>query len=200
MANWNNPVNTTDYASVLALIKELATDAASLFVAAPSNQPTGSIRYNRSTNLFEEWSGAAWVVKTLAVAGGGTGSVTAAGARTNLGLGTMAVQNAATIAVTGGTLAGVTMSTTSHTGAFFVNGGPVSVTTVASNVSAHFASPNTAGVSFGVVISSGTNNGDYALFVRNATQAGMHFQIRGDGVTQAATALVIPVGANKWAT
>lgn len=41
---------------------------------------------------------------------GGTGAVNAAGARTNLGLGTMAVQNAAAVAITGGTMSGVTAS------------------------------------------------------------------------------------------
>jgi hypothetical protein len=43
----------------------------------------------------------------LAVADGGTGSVNAGGARTNLGLGTMAVQNASSIAITGGTISGL---------------------------------------------------------------------------------------------
>lgn len=41
---------------------------------------------------------------TLAVANGGTGATTAAVARTNLGLGTMATQNANTVAITGGTI------------------------------------------------------------------------------------------------
>ena len=52
----------------------------------------------------------------LALADGGTGSSTAAGARTNLGLasgattsvGTMATQNATSVAITGGTITGVT--------------------------------------------------------------------------------------------
>ena len=44
------------------------------------------------------------------IAKGGTGASSAAGARTNLGLGTMATQNASGVAVTGGTIAGVTMS------------------------------------------------------------------------------------------
>lgn len=42
----------------------------------------------------------------LPVSAGGTGSTTAAGARTNLGLGTMATQNANAVAITGGTVAG----------------------------------------------------------------------------------------------
>ncbi len=41
---------------------------------------------------------------TLAVANGGTGSTSAAGARTSLGLGTMAVQNANNVSITGGTI------------------------------------------------------------------------------------------------
>lgn len=44
----------------------------------------------------------------ISVANGGTNSATAAGARTNLGLGTLAVQNAATVAITGGSITGIT--------------------------------------------------------------------------------------------
>jgi len=43
----------------------------------------------------------------LAVADGGTGSANASGARTNLGFGTIATQNANAIAITGGTITGV---------------------------------------------------------------------------------------------
>ncbi len=44
------------------------------------------------------------------ISNGGTGATTAATARTNLGLGTMAVQNASAVAITGGTLDAVTLS------------------------------------------------------------------------------------------
>lgn len=44
----------------------------------------------------------------LLVADGGTGASTAAGARTNLGLGTIATQDASAVAVTGGTVTGIT--------------------------------------------------------------------------------------------
>ena len=52
-------------------------------------------------------SGTITMAGTLAVAHGGTGSTTASGARTNLGLGTMATQDANAVAITGGTISGV---------------------------------------------------------------------------------------------
>ena len=44
----------------------------------------------------------------VAVADGGTGSSTAAGARTNLGLGSIATQDASSVAITGGSITGIT--------------------------------------------------------------------------------------------
>lgn len=44
----------------------------------------------------------------VAVADGGTGASTAAGARTNLGIGTMAVQDASSVTITGGSITGIT--------------------------------------------------------------------------------------------
>jgi hypothetical protein len=51
----------------------------------------------------------------LALLGGGTGATTAAGARTNLGIGTMGVQNANAVAITAGTIAGLTAFSVSAT-------------------------------------------------------------------------------------
>lgn len=48
------------------------------------------------------------VTGTLPLNQGGTGATTASGARTALGLGTMAVQAASAVAITGGTIAGIT--------------------------------------------------------------------------------------------
>jgi hypothetical protein len=49
----------------------------------------------------------AWQGTPIAVGFGGTGATTQAGARANLGLGTMATQNANAVAITGGTITGM---------------------------------------------------------------------------------------------
>jgi hypothetical protein len=51
---------------------------------------------------------AANVTGVVAVANGGTGATTASGARTNLGLGTIATQDASAVAITGGSITGIT--------------------------------------------------------------------------------------------
>lgn len=60
-------------------------------------------------------SGSLVLGTALAVAQGGSGSTTAAGARTNFGLGTMATQNANAVAITAGTITGITTLTVAGT-------------------------------------------------------------------------------------
>ncbi len=99
MANWSNPGLTTAYATFLSEMKDRDTDAATM-AEAPTNPPTGYIKWVVASNKFQRWNGAAYVDLVLAVAGGGTGGTSA--------FGTMAFQNSNAIAVTGGTLAGIT--------------------------------------------------------------------------------------------
>ena len=91
MSNWNNPTGSSTFTDFLSWMRALAIDAATFFVSAPTNQPTGAMKYDRTNDKFQEWNGSAWVDKVIEVEGGGTGSATASGARTNLGLGDLAV-------------------------------------------------------------------------------------------------------------
>jgi len=112
MADWAKPTATSIYdPDFLNEVKGIAFDAGSLFYTAPTNPIVGLLRYNRSTFIFEEWSGAAWVPKPLSVAGGGTGSSTAATARTALGIGSMGTQDSGAVSITGGTISGITALT-----------------------------------------------------------------------------------------
>lgn len=106
MSDWSQPVVTTAYITVLANLKDRDVDALTLCLNAPSNQPVGTIRYLRASNKFQEWDGAAWQDKVIALAGGGTGATTAAGVRSAIGLGTMAVQDNSAVNITGGTIVG----------------------------------------------------------------------------------------------
>lgn len=62
-----------------------------------------------SQAYFTTISGGVWNGSTIAIAYGGTGATDAATARTNLGLGTMATQNASNVAISGGIMNGVTI-------------------------------------------------------------------------------------------
>lgn len=125
MADWadTNPTLTTAYAQVLQALRDRDIDAGSLFFNAPTNPKDRLFRYNRANDVFEEYqtADASWHPKAPSVAGGGTGATTAAGARTNLGLGTMATQAANAVAITGGSISG--LSSLGVNGAVTFSGG-----------------------------------------------------------------------------
>jgi hypothetical protein len=108
MANWQNPLITTQYDVFVAEAKERDVDAATMFLAGPVNQPVGSVRFNRGTKIFEEWNGSSWIAIVMGVTGGGTGANSGAGAGAALGLGSMAYQNSNAVSISGGYIADVT--------------------------------------------------------------------------------------------
>lgn len=110
MADWSLPNLTTGYVNFLTYLSDRLNDAATMFSSAPANPPTNSIRYNRTTNLFEQYDGANWNPLQIGLGGGGTSGTDAPTARTALGLGTMALQNATAVAITGGTITGTNVT------------------------------------------------------------------------------------------
>lgn len=85
--NWSDPTTSTTYSSVISILKGRDDDLAKMFDGfSGSNLPTGAIRWNSASGIFQKWNGSVWSDQLIALAGGGTGSSTAAGARTNLGL------------------------------------------------------------------------------------------------------------------
>lgn len=101
-ADWSGPSLTTAYATLLTALKDRDADAATM-AESPTNPPTGYIRWNISLNKFQRWSGAAWVDLVLSVDGGGTAGTTS--------LGTMAFQGASAVAITGGSITGLSALT-----------------------------------------------------------------------------------------
>lgn len=133
MADWDLPVISTIYTSVLDYLKARDEDAITLCFSAPSNTPEHAIKWNRADDVFEEWEAGAWNDLIIALAGGGTGASTAAGARTNLGLGSISTQASSSVAITGGTISGVaiTSSTAILTGGSIAGMSSISATNLA---------------------------------------------------------------------
>ena len=85
-------------------------------VATFINSSTGHIYVKQTTPLAVP---ASIITGQVAIANGGTGASTASGARTNLGLGTIATQDASSVAITGGAIDNTTIgATTASTGKF----------------------------------------------------------------------------------
>lgn len=97
---------------------------------------------------------------------GGTGATTANGARNNLGLGSMAVQNSNDVAITGGTISGVTIPASNITGTLNVPNGGTGATSLTGYVKGSGTSALTASSTIPYTDISGlatvANTGDYA--------------------------------------
>lgn len=104
--------------SAASLNSPVAGNAYSLLVSPGASGVTAQIAIGAAGNsiFFRSGTAGVWSVwrefyssnNTVPVSNGGTGGTTEAAARTNLGLGSMAVQNAGAVAITGGSVAGIT--------------------------------------------------------------------------------------------
>jgi hypothetical protein len=110
MSNWNLPTITSGYLDFVTEMNDKFVDAGTIGYGAPTNLPEHAMRFNRSTNIFEEWVANAWIPKVIGIAGGGTGGSDPASARAALGLGSMAVQNSNAVNITGGSITGVNLN------------------------------------------------------------------------------------------
>lgn len=111
MADWTQPTTLTNYDVFVAEMKARDEDAATMFAGSASNLPINSMRFDRTNKVFQNWHGPTlgWANLPIAVIGGGTGATDAAGARANLGIGTMGVQNSNTVDIRGGAIWGITL-------------------------------------------------------------------------------------------
>jgi hypothetical protein len=205
MADWSKPTITSNYIVFVDEAKARDVDAITLQLNALTSPPTGSIRLLRSPVKFQEWDGTQFVDKVLSPAGGGTGVANLGLLGPAMGLGTMAIQNATTVAITGGTISNVTLggNITHNAGTFRINGAgpqePLIVQAPADKYAIYVAGSGIAGRSFGVIVRAGTNASDLAFTVENAVISQGSFYIWGNMVAQFVYRLVIPVGVDLWA-
>ena len=120
VSNGTDVVNATNYLASLTLGAALPVasggtgqvTANAAFNALAPSQASANGKYLKSDGTNTSWDAidisTADITGVLALVNGGTGSSTASGARTNLGLGSMATQNSTSVAITGGTISGIT--------------------------------------------------------------------------------------------
>ncbi|MBM4179024.1 MAG: hypothetical protein FJ211_06805 [Ignavibacteria bacterium] len=173
----------------------LGVTGAATFTVAPTVSAfitAGVVKNNTSGVLSTgQVSLATEVTGTLPLANGGTGSDNASGARTNLGLGTIATQNANSVTITGGTIDGTVIGgTTAAAGSFTTLGasgnatvggtlGVTGATTLSSTL-------NVTGATTLAGLTAGASTLNSATVTNNATVGGTL------GVTGAATFTVAP--------
>jgi hypothetical protein len=114
MGDWTQPALTDFYADFLGWLVSRDIDTATLGLGTLTNPPVGFVKYDRTNDKFQEWNGATWDDLIVSLEGGGTGAANGGDALTNLGIGTLGLQDANNVTITGGSV--------SNLGSFGVNG------------------------------------------------------------------------------
>lgn len=173
MGDFNEPTVGSAYTQVLYWLKERDLDAMTLCaLGVPTNPPDYAVWMERSGAAikFYDWQpGVGMVVKYLEVAGGGTGATTAAGARTNLGLGTIATQNSNAVNITGGTITGVAFDAGAiNTGVLALARGGLGISMTLGAVGTYLRS-NGTNIAFSAISIADLAAGDYSGKVTSGT-------------------------------
>jgi len=148
MANWSNPVLSSAYSDFLTDLKARDTDA--ITWNPGTNIPTDSKRWSVADNRFQNWNGSGWVDLVLGIAGGGTGAITSAGARANLGIGSMGTQENNNVTITGGSITGVNIAASAITSGTLALARGGTGASLALGADGHFLQSNGSAVVFGV--------------------------------------------------
>jgi len=120
------------------------------------NSSTGIIYVKQTTPLSVP---ASIITGTLPIANGGTGATTASGARTNLGLGTIATQDASNVAITGGTIDNTVIGGTTPAAGTFTTLTATGQTSLGGVAGAEGLRVNTTASANRYLIASGSNGG-----------------------------------------
>jgi hypothetical protein len=67
MTNFSNPTLESTYTNVLSELKAAVASVAAMDFTSDTNVPTSTIRYNRTSKQLEEWGGASWTAKEIAL-------------------------------------------------------------------------------------------------------------------------------------
>jgi hypothetical protein len=194
------------FAALLSLAA-LAATTTPVQLLSPTGSTAGQAIVSNGPSSPPTWGSVALtgITGTLAIANGGTGSTSASAARTALGLGSMATQNANTVAITGGTGAFTTLSanTLNASGGTFggvaISGSTITTTPI-SGASASFTTVSASGL-----ISPSSTIGIKATVTNDSAQAGSVGESATNstsgtalttGVTANATS--VPLAAGNW--
>lgn len=141
----------------------------------------------------------------LPIEDGGTGASTAVGARTNLGLGTLATQNANAVAITGGTLSGVSIPVASLTDLKFGQFYSTQDQSASANVATALTFNNSSSFNSGVTVASSSQitfdtAGTYLITVSiqfvstdpSEQDATVWFRKSGSDITASASKVTVP--------